>query len=392
MKPYRFPQAPSKERGSTLLLAAFALVILLGMGALAIDVATLYVARTEAQRAADAAALAGAKVFVDAGCSNDATCDGFKPQARTQAKAVGDANEVFGQLANIADTDVVITDDTRNPQVQVTIRRAVPTFLAGALQRFLGSSGSSSNIVAKATAEAFNPSGSSAQFSSACLKPWIFPNSTPDGKPILTAGGTIADAALIGTSFTWYAGGDASNYRKIKLAPAEDPAQYQPNIETCNPAQHQSGDQMSKLPDNARGTQAGLNDLINSPGQDDINGPPFLVTPGSSNPLVQAGVITTTNRVTTSSSIVSVPLYSSCLGGQCTILGFMQLFIQSYAGDEGEGGGGGSEGGGGGHGGGGGVDGIKATILNIAGSSAVGATPVVGGGASLLPVRLIQNQ
>src|SRR5256885_8953459 len=170
MKPHRFPQSPSKERGSTLLLAAFALVILLGMGALAIDVATLYVARTEAQGAADAAALAGAKVFVDAGCSNAGTCDGFKPQARTQAKAVGDANEVFGQLANIADTDVAFpASDTRDPVIQVTIRRAVPTFLAGALQRFLGSSGSSSNIVAKATAEAFNPSGSSAQFSSACL-------------------------------------------------------------------------------------------------------------------------------------------------------------------------------------------------------------------------------
>ena len=37
------------------------------MAALAIDVTTLYVARGEMQRAADAAALAGAKAFVDSG-------------------------------------------------------------------------------------------------------------------------------------------------------------------------------------------------------------------------------------------------------------------------------------------------------------------------------------
>src|SRR5256885_12073740 len=106
MKPHRFPQSPSKERGSTLLLAAFALLILLAMGALAIDVATLYVARTEAQRAADAAALAGANAFATSGCTNAGTCDTFQSQARTQAKAVGDSNDVFGQAANIADADV----------------------------------------------------------------------------------------------------------------------------------------------------------------------------------------------------------------------------------------------------------------------------------------------
>ena len=42
---------------------AVSLVALLGMAALSIDVVTLYVARGEAQRAADAAALAGARMF-----------------------------------------------------------------------------------------------------------------------------------------------------------------------------------------------------------------------------------------------------------------------------------------------------------------------------------------
>src|SRR6266849_7728377 len=59
------------ECGQTIILVAVALVTLLAMAALAIDVTTLYVARGEMQRAADAAALAGAKAFVDSGITTD---------------------------------------------------------------------------------------------------------------------------------------------------------------------------------------------------------------------------------------------------------------------------------------------------------------------------------
>ena len=44
------------ERGVTIVLVALAMVTILAMAALSIDVVTLYVARSEAQRAADAAA------------------------------------------------------------------------------------------------------------------------------------------------------------------------------------------------------------------------------------------------------------------------------------------------------------------------------------------------
>jgi uncharacterized membrane protein len=46
---------------------------MLAMAALAIDVVTLYVARTEMQRAADGAALAAARAFVDSGVTTDPT-------------------------------------------------------------------------------------------------------------------------------------------------------------------------------------------------------------------------------------------------------------------------------------------------------------------------------
>ncbi len=52
------------ERGYIIVTTAMLLVVFLGFGALAIDVGLLYSARTSAQRAADAAALAGAFTFV----------------------------------------------------------------------------------------------------------------------------------------------------------------------------------------------------------------------------------------------------------------------------------------------------------------------------------------
>jgi Putative Flp pilus-assembly TadE/G-like len=54
-------------RGQTIVLVAIGLVSLLAMAALAIDVVTLYAARSETQRAADATALVAAKAIADSG-------------------------------------------------------------------------------------------------------------------------------------------------------------------------------------------------------------------------------------------------------------------------------------------------------------------------------------
>jgi uncharacterized membrane protein len=72
-------------------LVAISIVSLLAMAALAIDVVTLYVARTEAQRAADAAALAGAKAMADSGIttlpSGDPSCNDAQNLAQQMASA-----------------------------------------------------------------------------------------------------------------------------------------------------------------------------------------------------------------------------------------------------------------------------------------------------------------
>jgi hypothetical protein len=55
----------SDERGGTLVLVAVVLVALIGLAALSVDVGMGYTAKGEAQRAADAGALAGASAFLD---------------------------------------------------------------------------------------------------------------------------------------------------------------------------------------------------------------------------------------------------------------------------------------------------------------------------------------
>src|ERR1700680_4961896 len=73
------------ERGQTILLVAVSLVSLLAMAAFAIDIVTLYVARTELQRATDAAALAAAKAIADSGFTTIATTDAQYGNAKNLA-------------------------------------------------------------------------------------------------------------------------------------------------------------------------------------------------------------------------------------------------------------------------------------------------------------------
>jgi len=171
------------ERGVTIVLVAFSLLALLGMAALAIDIATLYVARGEAQRAADAAALAGAKMFATSGYTSAPTtiasadiCQpggpGANAAANRQAEAVAAQNLVGGLPAVVQNITCDVTP--ANPQIGVTIQRtALPSFFG----RIWG--GAASSVSATAVAEAFNPSGSGAPIEVTGVKPWLIPNCDP---------------------------------------------------------------------------------------------------------------------------------------------------------------------------------------------------------------------
>jgi Flp pilus assembly protein TadG len=172
------------ERGVTIVLVAFSLLALLGMAALAIDVSTLYVAHGEAQRAADAAALAGAKMFAFSGytsasttlpaadiCQTSAT-PGADAAANRQAEATAAQNLVAGQPAAVQ--SIICNTTAANPEITVTVQRTgLPTFFG----RIWG--GTANSVTATAVAEAYNPSGSMAPIQVQGVKPWLIPNCDP---------------------------------------------------------------------------------------------------------------------------------------------------------------------------------------------------------------------
>src|SRR5712692_8035631 len=118
----RTRDARAGERGASLATIAIALTFILGMAGLAIDLVALYVGRSEAQRAADAAALAGATTFVTSGCTSaSGGCVKGGPQealARQQAKDVGSQNSVGGSFPTILDGDIDFAYPTpENPTI-----------------------------------------------------------------------------------------------------------------------------------------------------------------------------------------------------------------------------------------------------------------------------------
>src|ERR1700686_3360719 len=92
-----------RERGITMILVAVAMTAIIAMAALSIDVITLYLAKEEAQRSADAAALAAARVLSVSGITGTADpgtdplswaniCGGSTSVASQTALAVGIQN------------------------------------------------------------------------------------------------------------------------------------------------------------------------------------------------------------------------------------------------------------------------------------------------------------
>jgi hypothetical protein len=172
------------ERGITIVLVAISLLALLGMAALAIDISTLYMAHGEAQRAADAAALGGARMFASSGYTSasssltasdicQTSAAGAAAAANRQAEAVAAQNLIAGQPAAVQ--QITCNTTAANPQIAVTVQRtALPTFFG----RVWG--GVANSVTATAVAEAYNPSGSDAPIQVRGVKPWLIPNCDPD--------------------------------------------------------------------------------------------------------------------------------------------------------------------------------------------------------------------
>ena len=193
------------QRGQTIAFVAVSIVSLLTVAALAIDLTTLYVAKGEIQRAADSAALAGAKAFVDSGVTTDPTntnLQGVATQlANSYAVAAAFQNNVAGAPAQLVGSPVLNLSLQGNPRVTVTLQKTnLPMFFA----RVFGTR--AATVAATATAEAFNPSYSQTNLASfiptapKCVKPFLVPNLDPrSGKPFVdeTDGSVTAATPLV---------------------------------------------------------------------------------------------------------------------------------------------------------------------------------------------------
>ena len=424
-----------RERGVTIVITAIALVAMLAMAALAIDVVTLYLASGEAQKTADAAALAGAKVFVSSGftsgqlgdftgyAAQGQVCNGTTGLSDFAAQAAARQNLIAGTAPTTVTTSCSFTTP-ENPRITVAVTRTgLPTFFAR-----IWAAGAS-RVSGTATAEAYNPSGSTVPVSVA-VKPFLIPNCAPADKPPCPGGYYVSTsnyalntpAAYIGTS---------RNFPPASVSPK--PQQYYivelPQATVCPGTSGSCVDAGSGglyddiacansnelscgatvtvdihaadgtlVPDTIGGTQclihtsttAATTVSCTSPNGNEqdcflLPGPPVTINGGTSNPnpalRAPAPASVTISR---SDSVVTVPLYDGltdpCAGGgpPCSgppalrsvqIIGFLQLGIQDVRSD-------GS---------------IDAVVLNAAGCDPNSSgNPVRGGGVSPIPVRLTQ--
>jgi Flp pilus assembly protein TadG len=173
------------ERGATFVLFTLSLFLLVGMGALSIDLASMYVARSESQQAADSAALAGAKYFVESGCVTNGNCNSVETVATGRATEVAAQSIVAGQGVTLNGAPSFNLAQGQNPQITVTVQSApLPLFFLPALSSLASVVGATTGpatpitVGATATAEAYNPSGLTGgpTYCTGCIRPWLIPN------------------------------------------------------------------------------------------------------------------------------------------------------------------------------------------------------------------------
>ena len=423
------------ERGVIITLVAVVMLGVVGaMAALSIDVVTLYTARSEAQLAADGAALAGARVLANSGMTSKPTDAALTSNAETLASTVATQvarnNEVGGR--NLAGSEVTVSFPNAgspsfgtDPHVTVRVQRTdLPTFFA----RIWGSK--QLTVAASATAEAYNPSGADAlggpttPVAPICVKPWLLPNMDPTspGNPIfVTTTGAIAPTAtaLLGwetvpgtrlqtecatpsgssncltnnTPAQWrYYPGDPAAFPPPNASSVVCPGcvgftPYQLSIAGCVQTPISCNSTVSidtvSYPTRDAETATAVTDMTHSNADegDSVDdaaapSPPFQFLTGADNPVVLSGAVAAGRDVMVSDSLVTVPVIDTTIwpGGfpSVQIIGFVQLFLNPT----------GQKVPGNNH--------IHTKVINMAGCG-TGATgqPILGNGASPVAVRLI---
>jgi Flp pilus assembly protein TadG len=150
------------QRGAVMVVVALSLVAIMGFAALVVDLGMLFTARSQAQGAADAAALAGASAFVDPVLPPTAFAD--EARQRAQNWNTDHGNRILGHLIEVDEVTVVRVELQPKYEVKVQVERAVPTYFA----RVLG--------IDVMTARARSTAAAVAGTSANCVKPFAIPD------------------------------------------------------------------------------------------------------------------------------------------------------------------------------------------------------------------------
>ena len=156
----RSPRRLQNESGMTLAFVAILLVILLGLTALAVDLGMLMGARAEAQRVADAAALAGAGVL--SGAADD------EAVARSTAIQYAALNDIRKVAAEVLEEDVDVEPDNWLVRVRTFRIEERGNPMTNVFARAFGVDTSDVSAVAAAR---WNPAGGAS-----CLLPFVLPD------------------------------------------------------------------------------------------------------------------------------------------------------------------------------------------------------------------------
>jgi Flp pilus assembly protein TadG len=384
-----------EESGYIIVTVAVLLIVLLAFTALAVDIGAMFAARTQSQRAADAAALAGAYTFIQ----NPSLAD--QPlRAQTYAKKVATAAMVMGRQLTDADVPTPLVD-LANRRVIVTIGRTEPTFFAKALS-FNGVS-----VGVTATAEAardavaqscvkplFIPNNvllASTDICTACMQPdmWLVDATTgPPYNPTMYAMQQAAAGALL-TLYPGAASGaiSPSQYYLIKFPGNNGAADVENAIGSCSsPVQFKCLDMYDVETGLKKGpVVAGFTS----------DTPHLLNDPPDTWSSTGVYLIHGTTPYTTSQQLISVPIAHLCTyctnppnpqkpgefpsgqggggaGVSLTIVGFAQIFVNDVQNGSAQ---------------------VTAHLVNVAGcgdTSAGGGGGPTGAGANSLPLRLVR--
>jgi hypothetical protein len=374
-----------KHKGFVLVVVAGILIALIGFVALGVDTGVLYSARTSAQEAADAGALAAAFTFVTNPQTQPAT-------AIAHGKAAAMANTIMGQP--ILDTDVTVTVDApsgdgRYYRVRVDVTKTQQTFFAKALGV------TNAAIAVRAKAEA----GLNASVN-VNPKPFFLPNtvaSSLDACAACAAGGAPGEVLIDPATRLRTAFGTAvmNAAQQLSIKPTDPSDALQPSIFFLIDFNGGGGGAMElngwidgsiPVPPVACGTMIevekgnkvglkhGIDDLLGDPPDDLYDG-----MPGDTGHYLINGSVPSN----TSKALVSVPIWDTCGSGFCgsgipkvgghqqvAVLGYALMFLEGMGGPGG--------------------DALIGRLINITGCGSGGTQPT-GSSVYGFPLRLVRE-